>query len=67
MNESKSKLIPACGLWIKTSAAGRSYMVGRLGGLRFMVMENRDKQIDADPTHMLLIGAAPPRNERGER
>lgn len=61
MNEREggSKLIQATGLWAKTSAAGKDYLTGRLGGLRVLIMPNRDKATDADPTHVLLIGEAP--------
>jgi hypothetical protein len=51
--------IPACKLWEKTSANGRRYLVGRLGGLRVLVFENRDYQAEGDATHVLLVGQAP--------
>ena len=33
-------LIQAARLWAKTSANGRCYLTGRLGGLRVLVFEN---------------------------
>jgi hypothetical protein len=51
--------IPACKLWEKTSAGGRRYLMGRLGGLRVLVFENRDRQAEGDATHVLLFAAAP--------
>lgn len=46
-------------LWEKTSARGNKYMTGRLGGVRVLVMENRDRQSDDDPTHLLMVAEAP--------
>ena len=46
-------------LWAKTSAKGNTYMVGRLGGVKVLVMENRDKQTEDDPTHVLMVADAP--------
>jgi hypothetical protein len=51
--------IPACRLWEKTSASGRRYLMGRLGGLRVLVFENRDRQAEGDATHVLLLAQAP--------
>ena len=56
---STTPLIPACRLWEKQSAAGHSYLVGRLGGLRVLVMVNKERDGDGDATHVLLITAAP--------
>jgi hypothetical protein len=50
-------LIPACRLWKKQSAAGQSYLAGRLGGLRVLIMANKERQSDQDHTHVLLITA----------
>lgn len=46
-------------LWEKTSAKGNKYMTGRLGGVRVLVMENRDRKGDDDPTHLLMVAEAP--------
>src|SRR3954447_3845725 len=52
-------LIKAAKLWAKTSAkTGATYYVGRMGGCRLLVMENRDAGGEGEPTHWLLIGDA---------
>lgn len=61
-----SRLIKAAGLWRKTSAAGNEYLTGRLGGLRVLIMPNKDKTTDADATHVLLIGEAGERKPAGD-
>ena len=39
------QLIRATGLWAKTSGkTGKRYLTGRLGGLRVLVLENRDRK-----------------------
>lgn len=53
-------LLKAAGLWSKTSARGNPYMVGRLGGVKVYVFENRDRQSDSDPTHVLCFGDGQP-------
>ena len=50
--------IMACKLWAKTSRAGRTYFVGRLGGLRVVILENT-RPDDGDHTHSLLFSVAP--------
>jgi hypothetical protein len=52
-------LIPACRLWKKQSAAGQTYLTGRLGGLRVLIMANKERQGEDDHTHVMLITAAP--------
>jgi hypothetical protein len=52
-------LFPACGLWEKQSRRGNAYLVGRLGGLRVMVVPNLDREDENAPSHTLLITAAP--------
>jgi hypothetical protein len=51
---------PACKLWEKTSAAGRRYLTGRLGGVRVLVMENAYPVAGDDSTHTLMFAAAAP-------
>lgn len=60
-----SKLIKAAGLWRKVSAAGNEYLTGRLGGLRVLIMPNKDKATDADASHVMLIGEAADRASNG--
>ncbi|WP_431269030.1 hypothetical protein [Dankookia sp. P2] len=58
-------MLTAAKLWRRTSAKGTEYLVGRLGGLKVLVMENRDRQGEDDPTHVLMFAEAPPRNAGG--
>ena len=51
-------MLKATGLWRRTSAKGNEYFVGRLGGVKVLVLENQDKQSDADPTHCLFFAEA---------
>jgi hypothetical protein len=60
-----SDLIRAAKLWAKTSAkTGGTYYVGRMGGCRVLVLENRDRQGEDEPTHWLMIGDAEAGQER---
>jgi len=52
-------MIPACRLWEKTSAKGNRYLVGRLGGLRVLVMPNTRPEAGDDSTHVLMVTGAP--------
>jgi hypothetical protein len=45
-----SALLQAARLWERTSARGTRYMSGRLGGVRVVIMPNRDFAA-ADPTN----------------
>ena len=51
-------MLKAAGLWRRTSAKGNEYFVGRLGGVKVLVLENRDWQSDSDPTHHLFFAEA---------
>jgi hypothetical protein len=60
------QLIKATGLWKRESARnGRSYMVGRLAGLRVLIFENAERKSDEDPSHWLMIGEAEQRSGKG--
>ena len=59
---SENKMIPLTGLWKKTSAKGNTYLVGRLGLCRVMVMANKNCQGEKDPTHHILISPYEDRN-----
>lgn len=48
-------------LWERTGAKGNTYLTGRLGAARVLVMQNRDRQRDAEATHVLMVA------EVGER
>lgn len=53
-------MLPACKLYARTSGKGTSYLVGRLGGLRVLVMPKREAEA-GDHTHTLLLAEAPQR------
>jgi hypothetical protein len=52
-------MIPACRLWEKTSAKGNRYLIGRMGGVRVMVLENNRRESEGDNTHTLMFAEAP--------
>jgi hypothetical protein len=65
MNE---PMLKAAGLWSKTSVKGGQYLTGRLGGVKVLILENRDRKTDDDPTHSLFFVEAPDRRQdAGER
>jgi hypothetical protein len=46
----------AAGLWQKTSAAGNTYFAGRLlGGVKLLILENRDRAGEGEPSHFLFF------------
>ena len=55
-------MLTAAKLWRRTSGKGTEYFAGRLGGVKVLVMENRDRQGDDDATHVLLFAEARPRD-----
>jgi hypothetical protein len=55
--------LKASGLWAKTSAKGGRYLIGRLGGLKVLILANRDHQNDNDPSHHLFFVEAPDRRQ----
>src|SRR3954451_18788524 len=66
-NTNNSPMLKAAGLWAKTSVKGGQYLTGRLGGVKVLVMENRDRQSDDDPSHILyFVEAQERRQERGD-
>jgi len=36
-------MLKAAGLWRKKSAKGNAYLTGRLGGVKILILENRDR------------------------
>src|SRR3954462_9318241 len=56
-------MLKAAGLWAKTSVKGGQYLTGRLGGVKVLVMENRDRQTDDDPSHHLFFVEAADRRQ----
>jgi hypothetical protein len=66
-NERKfTPMLKAGGLWAKTSAKGGRYLTGRLGALKVLIMANRDRQSDDDPSHHLFFVEAPDRRQGGQ-
>jgi hypothetical protein len=63
-------MLKAAGLWAKTSVKGGQYLTGRLGGMKVLILENRDRQTDDEPSHHLFFVEAPDRRqgaqERGD-
>ena len=56
MNGQKfTPMLKAGGLWAKTSAKGGRYLTGRLGGVKVLILANKDRQSDSDPTHILYF------------
>jgi hypothetical protein len=47
--------LKAANLWLKTSAAGNVYFAGRLGGVKVLILENRARAGENDPTHHLFF------------
>jgi hypothetical protein len=65
-NSNNSPMLKAAGLWAKTSVKGGQYLTGRLGGVKVLVMENRDRKTDDDPSHHLFFVEAPDRRQGGQ-
>jgi hypothetical protein len=61
--QKNSPMLKAAGLWAKSSVKGGQYLTGRLGGMKVLVLENRDRQSDADPSHNLFFVEAPDRRQ----
>src|SRR3954465_433343 len=62
-NSNSGPMLKATGLWAKTSVKGGQYLTGRWGALKVLVMENRDRKGDDDPSHVLLFTEAPDRRQ----
>ena len=60
--------LKAGGLWAKTSARGGRYLTGRLGGVKVLILANKDRQSDSDPSHILyFVDGEKPRQGAQER
>lgn len=56
-------LLQAARLWARTSAKGSQYMSGRLGGVKVLIMANRDHNPDdgqQSHTHILYFSDGTP-------
>ncbi len=67
IGSTSSALLQAARLWERTSAKGTRYMSGRLGGVKVLIMPNRDHVAD-DPanshTHTLFFADGTPAQPR---
>jgi hypothetical protein len=66
-----SSLLKAAPLWAKSSVKGGQYLTGRLGAMKILIRENRDRQGDDEPSHHLFFTEVLDRRqgaqERGDR
>src|SRR4029453_7850123 len=62
-NSNNSPMLKAAGLWAKSSVKGGQYLTGRLGGVKVLILENRDRKSDDDPSHNLFFVEAPDRRQ----
>ncbi len=60
-----SPMLAAAKLWRRTSAKGTSYLTGRLGGLKVVILSRRDGE-EGDHSHVLMVAEAPPRDGGGQ-
>jgi hypothetical protein len=51
-------MLVACKLFPRTSGKGTPYLLGRLGGLRVLIMPRRQDEADKH-THVLMLAEAP--------
>jgi hypothetical protein len=55
----------AAKLWEKTSAAGNRYLIRRLGGVRILILENRDRGAeDEGDFHLFFVDGSPREDPR---
>jgi hypothetical protein len=62
-----SPLLKAAPLWARSSVKGGQYLSGRLGSMKVLILENRDRQGADDPSHILYFTEAAPRPAGQER
>lgn len=61
MNGRDSSLLRLTGLWLRRSAKGNEYLTGRIGAAKVIILENRDRGGDSDPSHVMYLAEASPR------
>jgi hypothetical protein len=66
MSGNNGPMLKAAGLWAKSSAKGGQYLTGRLGGVKVLILENRDRKGDDEPSHHLFFVEAPDRRPGGQ-
>jgi len=59
-------MLPVARLWSNTSGKGTTYLAGRLGGVKVLVMPRREGE-EGDHSHTLLFAEAPARDAEGSR
>jgi hypothetical protein len=64
-NANNGSMLRAAGLWMKTGARGGSYLTGRLGGVKVLILENKNPEPDG-PTHSLFFVEAADRRQGGQ-
>jgi hypothetical protein len=55
MDKNSLPELKAGGLRAKTSAKGGQYLTGRLGGVKVLILANKDRQSENDPSHLLFF------------
>jgi hypothetical protein len=48
-------MLKAASLWEKTSAAGNRYFIGRLGGVRILILDDRSRGVEGEPDWQLFF------------
>jgi hypothetical protein len=64
--QKNSPMLKAAGLWAKSSVKGGQYLTGRLGGVKVLILENRERKSDDDPSHTLFFVEAGDHRQGGQ-
>ena len=56
-------MLKATSLWEQTSNKVKRSLTGRRGGMKVLMLENRDRQNDDEPSHHLFFVEAPDRRQ----
>lgn len=59
-------MLKAAGIWEKISAKGNRYFVGRLGGVRILILENRVRGTEGEPDFHLFFADSSSDKPRAE-
>jgi hypothetical protein len=54
-NANNSPMLKAAGLWAKSSVKGGQYLTGRLSSVKVLILANKDRQSENDPSHILYF------------
>jgi hypothetical protein len=55
MTGTSAPMLLAAKLWEKVSAKGNRYFIGRLGGVRILILENRSRGAEGEPDWQLFF------------